>query len=101
MKMKVFNYSELLFYEVPCYKIHTLAIWDFFSIFFNSSWANVMLRQSRIWVSRASPAQKSQGLRVFSSKNFSRATFFCFLGHLEDSSLNNLPLKKKRSVSIW
>ena len=35
-------------------------------------WANVILRQSRLWASRVSPAQKSQGLRVVSSKNFSR-----------------------------
>ena len=41
-------------------------------------WADVMLRQPRIWASRASPAQKSQGLRVIYSKNFSRATFFVF-----------------------
>ena len=27
-------------------------------------WANVMLRQSRLRASRASPAQKSRGLRV-------------------------------------
>ena len=44
-------------------------------------WANVMLRQSRVLASRASPAQKSQGLRVVSSKNFSRATFL-FSGSL-------------------
>ena len=31
--------------------------------------------------SSASPAQKSQGLRVVYSKNFSRATFFVFLGN--------------------
>ena len=35
-------------------------------------WADVMLRQSRVWNSKASPAQKSQGLRVVSSKTFSR-----------------------------
>ena len=40
--------------------------------------ANVMLRQSRVQASRASPAQKSQGLRVVLSKNFSGATFFVF-----------------------
>ena len=44
-------------------------------------WDVVMLRQSRLRDSRASPAQKSRGLRVVYSKNFSRATFFCFLGH--------------------
>ena len=40
-----------------------------------SIWANVMLRKSRLWASRASPAQKSRSLRVVYSKNFSRATF--------------------------
>ena len=66
-------------------------------------WANVMLRQSHVQVSRASPAQKSQGLRVVCSKNFSRATFFCFLGHLGGGQLFELfsretNLKKKSSV---
>ena len=41
-------------------------------------WANVMLRQPRIWASRASPAQRSQVVRVVYYKNFSRATFFVF-----------------------
>ena len=44
-------------------------------------WTDVMLRQSRVQASRASPAQKSQGLRVVYSKNFSRATFL-FSGSL-------------------
>ena len=43
-----------------------------------SFWANVMLRQSHVWASRASPAQKPQGLRVVCSKKFSMATFFVF-----------------------
>ena len=47
-------------------------------LFSSEIWANVMLRQSRIQVSRASPALKSQGLRVVASKNFSSATFFVF-----------------------
>ena len=41
-----------------------------------SFWVDVMLRQSRLRASRASPAQKLQDLRVVLSKNFSRATFF-------------------------
>jgi hypothetical protein len=41
-------------------------------------WANVMLKQSHVLASRASPAQESQFLRVVCSKNFSRATFFVF-----------------------
>ena len=66
-------------------------------------WADVMLRQFHVRTSRASPAQKSQGLRVVCSKNFSRATFFCFLGHLVGGQLFELfaretNLKEKRSV---
>ena len=69
-------------------------------------WANVMLRQSRLRASRASPAQKSQGLRVVCSKNFSRATFFVFWStqmvdickfELSDLETN---LMKKRSVNL-
>ena len=44
-------------------------------------WADVILRQSRLRASRDSPAQKLQGLRVVYRKNFSTATFFCFLGN--------------------
>ena len=33
-------------------------------------WANVMLSQFHFQASRASPAQKSDGLRVVNSKNF-------------------------------
>ena len=43
-------------------------------------WANVMLRQPHVRVSRASPSQKSEGLRLVYSKNFSRPTFFVFWG---------------------
>ena len=47
--------------------------------------------------SRDSPAQKSQGLRVVYSKNFSKATFFVFWRtHLVDRYLSYLPLKQ-----IW
>ena len=42
---------------------------------------DVMLRQSRIMASRASPAQKSQDLRVVCSINFSKARFL-FSGSL-------------------
>ena len=64
-----------------------------------SFWADVMLRQSRVRASRASPAQKSQGLRVVYSK-----FFFCFLGHLVGGKIfeqfaRETNLKKKRSVS--
>ena len=66
-------------------------------------WADVILRQSRIWASRASPAQKLQGLRVVYSKNFSRATFFVFwVSKLEDSYLNKLPMKQIwRKIVVW
>ena len=58
-------------------------------------WANVMLRQSRLRASRASPSQKSRGLRVVYSKNFSRATFFVFwVGKLDNSYLNKLHVKQ-------
>ena len=58
-------------------------------------WANVMLRQSHVQASRASPAQKSQGLRVVCSKNFSRATFFVFwVTQLVDIYLSYLPVKQ-------
>ena len=56
--------------------------------------AHVMSRQSHVQASRASPAQKSQGLRVINSKNFSRATFFVFwVTLLVDSFLSYLPVK--------
>ena len=45
-------------------------------------WANVMLRQPRVWTSKSCLAQTSQGLRVVYSKNFSRTTFFLFSGSL-------------------
>ena len=68
-------------------------------------WANVMLRQSRLWASRASPAQKLQGLRLVFSKNFSRATFFVFwvtyiVGRcMFELNAGETNLMKKRSVS--
>ena len=62
-----------------------------------SFWANVMLRQSRLQASRASPAQKSRGLRVVLSKKFSRTTFFVFwVTYLVDIYLSYLPMKQ-----IW
>ena len=57
------------------WKLFFAEIWKMLKCHF---WAYVMLRQPHIWASRASPAQKSQGLRVVYSKNFSRATFFVF-----------------------
>ena len=60
-------------------------------------WANLMLIQSRVQASRASPAQKSQGLRVVYSKKISRATFFVFwVTLLVDIYLSYLPVKQ-----IW
>ena len=75
-------------------------IWKMFECQF---WANVMLRQFRIWASRDSPAQKSQDLRAVCSKNFSRATFFVFwVTWLEDSYLNNLRRKQIwRKSPVW
>ena len=44
-------------------------------------WSDVMLRQSHVRASRASPAQKLQGLRVVCSKTFS-GLHFLFSGYL-------------------
>ena len=62
------------------WKLFSAEIWKMLECHF---WAYVMLRQSRLWASRASPAQasKSRGLRMVLSKNFSRATFL-FSGSL-------------------
>ena len=65
--------AENPFYQA--WKFFSAEIWKMLECHFL---ANVMLRQSRLWATRASPAQKWQGLRVFFSKNFSRATFFVF-----------------------
>ena len=58
-------------------------------------WADVMLRQSRVQASRASPAQKLPGLRVVCFKNLSRATFFVVTFELTARETN---LMKKHSV---
>jgi hypothetical protein len=50
-----------------------------------------MLRQPRVWASRASPAQKSQG-GLF--QNVFKGYIFCFLG----KSFGETNLEKKRSV---
>ena len=66
-------------------------------------WADVMLRQPRVWASRASPDQKWQGLKVVYSKNFSRATFFVFWSDLIlISYLSYLPVKQIwRKNAVW
>ena len=66
-------------------------------------WTNVMLRQPHVRASRASPAQKSQGLRVDHSKNFSRAIFFVFWGtHLVNRCLSYFPVKQIFRISaVW
>ena len=67
--------------------------------------ADVMLRQSRLRASRASPAQKSKSLRVVYSKKFSRATFLVswvtyLLGrYVFELSTRETNLMKKCSVS--
>ena len=77
------------------------------TFFFSEIWkmaechflANVMLRESCL---RASRRQKLQGLRVVCSKNFSRATFFCFLGqYIFALFACETNLKKKRSVNPY
>ena len=52
----------------------------FFKITACHFWAAVMLRQSRIQASRASPAQKSRGLRVVLFQKLFQGYIFCFLG---------------------
>ena len=81
-------------------KLFSADIWKMTKCHF---WANVMLRQPHLRASRASPAQKSQGLRVVCSKNFSRATFFVFwVTQLEDKYVNNLPVKQIwRKSAVW
>ena len=61
--------------SLQVWKVFSAEIWKMSECHF---WADVMLRQSRLWASRASPAQKSQDLRVVCSKNVSGATFFVF-----------------------
>ena len=80
------------FYQA--WKLFSAEIWKISECHF---WADVMLRQSRLRASRASPAQKLQDLRVVLSKNFSRATFFVFwVTYLVDIYLSYLPMKQ-----IW
>ena len=66
-------------------------------------WTNVILRQPHVWASKVSPAQKSQGLRVVYSKNFSRATSVVFWGtQLVDRFLIYLPVKLIwRKIAVW
>ena len=76
------------------WKLFSTKIWKMLECHF---WAYVMLRQSRLQASRASPAQKSRGLRVVLSKKFSRTTFFVFwVTYLVDIYLSYLPMKQ-----IW
>jgi hypothetical protein len=66
-------------------------------------WAYVMLRQPRFRASRASPAQKSRGLRVVLFQKLFKGYIFGFLGHSVGRYVFKLfaretNLKKKRSV---
>ena len=73
-------------------------------------WANVMLRQSRVWASRASP----QGLSCSKVVGFEgglvhklfKGYIFCFLVHSDgryifELSARETNLMKKRSVRLW
>ena len=81
----MFSYAEKLF---------SAEIWKMPGCHF---WANAMLIEPRVLASRASPGQKWPGLRVFCSKNFSRATFFVFGStQMVDICLSYLPVKQ-----IW
>ena len=67
-------------------------------------WADVMLRQPRIRVSRTSPAQKLRGLRVVVFQKLFKCYIFCFLGYsvgryVFESFAPETNLTKKRSVS--
>ena len=67
-------------------------------------WGNMMLRQPCFRASRASPAQKSRGLRVVLFQKLFKAYIFCFLGHSVGRYIFELftretNLKKKHSVS--
>ena len=70
---KLYENVQELYYQAR--KLFSAEMWKMAECQF---WANVMLRWSDVWASRASPAQKSQVLMVVYSKNFSRATFFVF-----------------------
>ena len=64
-----------------------------------------MLRQPRIWASRASLAQKWQGLRLVLSKKLFKGYIFGFLGDsvarcIFEQFARETNLKKKRSVTF-
>ena len=65
--------------------------------------ALAFLSSRDFFFSRASPAQKSRGLRVFYSKNFSRATFFVFwVTQLVDMFLSYLTMEQIwRKSAVW
>ena len=70
-----------------------------------SFWAHVMLRELRIWASRASPAQKSRGLRVVLFQKLFQGYILCFLGDsfgwcIFEQYARETDLKKKRSVCL-
>ena len=89
---KLFKNVQEPFCQV--WKLFSAEIWKMSECHFR---ANVMLRQSHLRASMASPAQKSMGLRVILSKNFSRATFFIFwVTYLVNIYLSYLPMKQ-----IW
>ena len=64
-----------------------------------------MLRQPRIQASRASPAQKSRGLRVVLFQKLFQGYIFCFLGDsfgwcIFEQYAVETNLKKKHSVAL-
>ena len=67
-------------------------------------WADVMLRQPRVWAFRASPPQKLRGLRVVLDQKLFKTYIFCFLEHsfgryIFELFARETNLKKKRSVN--
>ena len=83
-------------------KLFSAEIWKITACLF---WADVMLRQPRIQASRASPAQKSRGLRVVLFQKLFQGYIFCFLGDsfgrcIFEQYARETNLKKKRSVRL-
>ena len=92
-------WQDVYFYSISAGNLFYQA-WNFFFCrnlknFGMSFWANVMLGLSRLRASRASPALKSQGLRVVCFQNFSLATFYVFcVIKLVASYFSYLPVKQ-------
>ena len=92
-----------------CRKFHLLSLETFFCRNLKNAGmsflANVMLRQSHVRASRASPAQESKGFEGGLYQKLFKGYIFCFLSHLVGGQLfeqfaKETNLKKKRSVIL-